>query len=184
MNMEKQKTATEVAGIQGEKAALMSAFYGRLTSEFLEPVLEDLYQIEMASGRLPPPPETLAARQQKLRLDMVSPLAQMQRRYLTLGSSQQAVGEMLALIQVNPQVMDNLNFDQHVRNIADAYGLDKRVLVDMAEVEKARKARAEQQAQMQQRAMQLQGLDVGAKAVGNISKAPPEMLDQLKGAMG
>ncbi|MDR1352121.1 MAG: head-tail connector protein, partial [Treponema sp.] len=31
-NIEKQKTATEVAGIQGEKAALMSAFYGRLSA--------------------------------------------------------------------------------------------------------------------------------------------------------
>ena len=182
-NMEKQKTATEVAGIQGEKAALMSAFYGRLSAEFLEPTLEDLFSIELLSGRIPRPPDSLWQQDRQLRLDMVSPLAQMQRRYLMLGSSQQALGEIAALAQLNPQVLDNIDFDQHVRNIADAYGLDKRVVIDMVDVQRMRQARAQQQAAMQQQAMQLQGLEVGSKALANVSKLPPEMMKQAEGAM-
>ena len=100
-----------------------------------------------------------------------------------LGSSQQAMAEIVALAQLNPQVLDNIDFDQQVRNIADAYGLDKRVVIDMADVQRLRQARAQQQAAMQQQAMQLQGLEVGSKALANVAKVPPEMMEQAQGAM-
>ena len=179
-NIEKQKTATEVAGIQGEKAALMSAFYGRLSAEFLEPMLEDLFSLELLSGRIPRPPESLMQQDRRIRLDMISPLAQMQRRYLLLGSSQQAIVEITALAQVNAQVLDNINFDQQVRDIADAYGLDKRIIYDMADVERMRQARAQAQQQALARQQQLQGLEVGSKALANVSKIPPEILRQAE----
>jgi hypothetical protein len=180
-NIEKQKTATEVAGIQGEKAALMSAFYGRLSAEFLEPVLEDLFSLELLSGRIPRPPESLLQRDRKLRIDMVSPLAQMQRRYLLLGSSQQAVAEIAALANLNPQVLDNINLDQQARNIADAYGMDKRAVYDMADVMRMRQARAQAQQQALAQQQQLQGLEIGSKALANVSKVPPEMMRQAEG---
>jgi hypothetical protein len=183
-NMQKQKTATEVAGIQGEKAALMSAFYGRLSAEFLEPVLEDLFSVELASGRIPAPPESLAFRGENLRIDMVSPLAQMQRRYLMLGSSQQAIGEILALYQISPQILDNLNLDQYVRNVADAYGIDKRVLTDIADVERLRQARARQQAAIQQQQAAMSALDVGSKAAASMSKSDPETVQSVAGILG
>jgi hypothetical protein len=183
-NIEKQKTATEVAGIQGEKAALMSAFYGRLSAEFLEPMLEDLFSLELLSGRIPRPPESLMQQDRKIRLDMVSPLAQMQRRYLMLGSSQQAIAEIAALMQITPQIMENLNLDQQARNIAEAYGLDKRVIYDMADVMRMRQARAQAQQQAMAEARQLQGLEVGSKALANVSKIPPEMLQQAQAEGG
>jgi hypothetical protein len=176
-NMEKQKTATEVAGIQGEKAALMSSFYGRLTSEFLEPALEDLFEMELKAGRIPPPPDTLAG--QTIRLDMISPLAQMQRRYLMLGASQQAMAEIMGLVQFNPELLDNLDLDRQVRNIAAAYGIDQRVIKERAEVERIREARARQQAGMQQFALQQEAAKTAAEVAG---KVPPEMLQQLGAA--
>jgi hypothetical protein len=182
-NIQKQKTATEVAGIQGEKAALMSAFYGRLSAEFLEPMLEDLFSLELLSGRIPRPPESLMYQGRNLRLDMISPLAQMQRRYLMLGSSQQAIAEIGALAQFRPDVLDNINFDQQARDIADAYGMDKRSVYDMADVMRMRQARAEAQQQAIARAQQLQGLEVGSKALANVGKIPPEILQQAEGAV-
>jgi hypothetical protein len=167
-NIEKQKTATEVAGIQGEKAALLSAFYGRLSGEFLEPVLEDLFEVEMQAGRILPPPQSLSG--QNLRLDMVSPLAQMQRRYLALGSSQQAMAEIAALAQLNPQILDNINLDQYVRDLADAFGLDKRIVVDMADVQKIRQARAMQQQAIMEEQRNLERAKVGAQ----VMKARPQ----------
>jgi septum formation inhibitor-activating ATPase MinD len=119
----------------------------------------------------------------RIRLDMVSPLAQMQRRYLMLGSSQQAIAEIAALMQINPQIMDNLNLDQQARNIADAYGLDKRVIYDMADVLRMRQARAQAQQQAMAQAQQLQGLEVGSKALANVSKIPPEMMAQTQEAV-
>jgi hypothetical protein len=178
-NIQKQKTATEVAGIQGEKAALMSAFYGRLAAEFLEPALEDLFSLELLSGRIARPPDSLLQKGgDSLRIDMVSPLAQMQKRYMMLGSTQQAIMEIAQIAQINPQVLDNLNLDQEVRDIAEAYGLDKRILLDMADVERMRKARAEQAAAREREAVRLQEMDVGSKALANASKASPEMLQK------
>jgi hypothetical protein len=175
-NIERKKTATEVAGIQGEKAALMSAFYGRLTAEFLEPVLEDLFALELTAGRIRPPPESLGSR---LRFDMVSPLAQMQERYLTMGASQQAIAEIAALAQFEPAVLDNVDLDQYVRNIADAYGMDKKIVVDMAAVQRIRQARAQQQAQIQQFAMQIEQAKAGADILG---KLPEGAVQTMQGA--
>jgi hypothetical protein len=182
-NMEKQKTATEVAGIQGEKAALMSAFYGRLSAEFLEPILEDLFSVELLSGRISRPPDSLWS-DKHLRIDMISPLAQMQKKYLLLGQSQQAIAEIAALVQLNPAILDNIDLDQYVRNIAEANGLDKRIVVDMADVERIRQARAEQQQAMMQQQQQLQALDVGSKAMANLGKAPPQMVEQAEQMLG
>jgi hypothetical protein len=161
----------------------MSAFYGRLSAEFLEPVLEDLFSIELMSGRIPRPPDSLWQQARQLRLDMISPLAQMQRRFLMLGSSQQAIAEIAALVQLNPQILDNINFDQQVRNIADAYGLDKRVIYDMADVQRMREARAKAQQQAMAQEQQMRGLEVGSKALANVSKIPPEMMAQAEGAI-
>jgi hypothetical protein len=186
-NIERQKTATEVAGIQGEKAALMSAFYGRLVAEFLEPLLEDLFSLELLSGRIPRPPESLAGQNRLLRLDMVSPLAQMQRRYLMLGSSQQAVAEIAALAQISPRVLDNINFDQYARNIAEGYGLDKRAVYDLADVERIRQARAKQEEAMRQnmlREQQMQTMKTGSEALKNVGGIPPEAMRQIQGATG
>ena len=179
-NIEKQKTATEVAGIQGEKAALMSAFYGRLACEFLEPVLEDLFSLELLSGRIERPPDSLLEKGgRSMRIDMISPLAQMQKRYLTLGSSQQAVIEIAQMAQINPAVLDNLNLDQQVRDIAEAYGLDKRVVYEIEDVMRKRQGRAQQQAQQTAAAQQLQTMDVESKALANASKASPELLSKI-----
>jgi len=183
-NIERQKTATEVSGIQGEKAALMSAFYGRLSAEFLEPVLEDLFSIELMSGRIPRPPESLWQRDRQMRIDMISPLAQMQRRFLMLGSNQQAIAEIAALAQLNPQTLDNINFDQLARNIAEAYGMDKRTVYDMADVMRMREARMQAQQQAMAQEQQLRGLEVGSKAMANISKLPPEMMAHAAQAEG
>jgi hypothetical protein len=170
-NLDKQKTATEVSGIQGEKAALMSSFYGRLTAEFLEPCLEDLFALELMAGRIPPPPDSLRQSRHGLRFDMVSPLAQMQERYLTLGSSQQAMAEIAALSQMRPEILDNIDLDQYVRTLVDAYGMDKRIIVNMADVRRMRQARAQAQAQMQQFAMQQEAAKTGAEVM---SALPPE----------
>ena len=178
-NIERQKTATEVSGIQGEKAALMSAFYGRLASEFLEPVLEDLFSLELLSGRIGRPPDSLLEKGGgSMRIDMISPLAQMQKRYLMLGSSRQAVMEIAALAQINPSVLDNLNLDREVRDIAEAYGLDKRVLYEEEEVAEVRRARARAEARQMESAQKLQAMDIGGKALANASKASPELLDK------
>jgi glucose-6-phosphate-specific signal transduction histidine kinase len=108
---------------------------------------------------------------------MVSPLAQMQERYLAMGSNQQAMAEIAALAQLRPDILDNLDFDQYIRTLADAYGMDKRVIVNMADVRRVRQARDQAQAQMRQFAMQQEAAKTGADIM---SKLPPEMIEGEK----
>ena len=169
-HIERMKTATEVSGLQGEKAAMLSSFFGRLGAEFLEPVIEDLFALEGKAGRLPQMPAELVGK--KLKIDFDSPLAQMQMRFLTLTSSQQAIGELLQLSQINPNVIDKIDFDAYADIVAEAYGLDKRVLRDQAKVEQMRQARAKLQAQQMAKAQQLQEAQVQADVMQKMGTAP------------
>ena len=56
-NLDKTKTATEVAGIMNEQSNVMSSFFNRLATEFLEPVIEFVFENEMSQGRLDAVPE-------------------------------------------------------------------------------------------------------------------------------
>jgi len=61
--------------------------------------------------------------------------------------------------------------------------MDKRVVFDIADVERMRQARAQAQQQAMERAQQLQGMEAGSKALANIGKVPPEVMAQAGGMM-
>jgi len=164
--IEQQKTATEVAGIQGEKAALMASFFGRMASEFLEPVHEYSVYSEIRGGRFDMPvPQELKGKEMSATL--VSPLALMQKRFLTLEPTKQALAEILPLAQLRPEILDNIDLDRFARFAAEEYNMDRRIMLDIATVERTRKARAEIAAEQQKMAMQQQAAETaksGAQA--------------------
>lgn len=177
-NIERVKTATEAQGIQGEKAAILAAFFGRMGFEFHEPLLEDLYSMELQAGRLPPPPRHLQGRAMKV--DYISPLFQMQRRYLLLNSTKQAMNEIYAAARMQaelgqqPAAIDNVDFDKYVQHIVDVYNMDERVVRDEIDIERMRIGRAQQQAAMQQLNAQKIQADMEnerMKALADVQKA-------------
>lgn len=153
-NIDRIKTATEASGIQGEKAAILAAFFGRMGFEFHEPILEDLFTMEILAGRLPPPPRQLAGKQ--IKVDYISPLFQMQRRHLLLNANKLALAEIAAIaqMQVNakrpPDVLDNIDFDAYVRHITDTYNMNETVVREMIDVQRMREGRIKQQQQIAQ----------------------------------
>jgi len=175
-NLERIKTATEVEGIKSEQAAMLTAFFGRLSMEFLEPTVEDLFRLEMESGRVPPPPRILQGR--KLQVDLISPLAQLQKRYLRLDTTRQWLQELLAVAGIQKKlgetntVLDNVDFNEYARVTEELYHVDKRVVLDIWEVERRRAARAELQAKVMQHKMQVESAKAGAQAFGAAAKAP------------
>jgi hypothetical protein len=169
-NIERLKTATEVDAIRGEQAAMASAFFGRLSTEFLEVHIEDLVQLEISSGRAPPPPEEL--RGKALKVDQVSPLAVMQKRYLLLDGTRQFLNEVMALAQVYPDGVDNVDFNQHIRNIADLYHVDQTTVRDMADVQRIQQARAQAKAQMIKQQQDALQAEAQAKVYAAGTKAP------------
>jgi hypothetical protein len=169
-NMERVKTATEVQGIRGENAAILAAMTGRLYYEFLEPAVEDLFALEMAYGRLPPLPESLKG--QKIRIDLVSPLAQLQKRYMMLNETDEFMARILQVAQVNQEVMDTVDLNEYANVIAEAYNQDKRVVRDLLDVQNIKKQRAQQQETMAVEQMKNEKAAADAKVMQAGSKAP------------
>jgi hypothetical protein len=66
---------------------------------------------------------------------------------------QQFLGSVSPLLQINPQVLDNFDFDTAARKIADSLNVWKDILRDPQEVAAMRQQ--EQQAQQAQMAMNL-----------------------------
>ena len=163
-NVDRQKTATETQGLQGEKAAILSAFFSRLGYEFLEPLLEDLYSIEVDNGRIPPAPAHMQG--QPVQIDYISPLYMMQRQYLILNSTKQAINEIYTLARMQLELtgrqdlLDNLDFDKQVQHIVDAYNMDEDVVREKIAVQKIRvgRAQAQQAAQQQAQAAEQAGM--------------------------
>lgn len=169
-NMERLKTATEVQALMDEKSAIMSSFFSRLSHEFIEPVLEAVYEMEMESSRLPSPPESLS--EQQLRIDFISPLAMLQRRALTFNPTKQFLAELLAIAELNPTVFDKVNLDRYVEVAGEGYNVDEKVVRSDKEVKEIRAARAQIQQQQLQQQNQIEQAKAGAQVYGATSKAP------------
>jgi hypothetical protein len=117
-------TATQVLEMQGEKAAILGTRVGRLQSEFLNPIHDRMFSIEMRAGRIPPPPQILADYAgASIEVDYLGPLAQAQKR---LFKSQGILAGVEAIAPIvnsfGPQVADVINVDETVRELLEARG--------------------------------------------------------------
>jgi hypothetical protein len=167
-NIERLKTATEAELIQAEQAAMLAAFNGRLSTEYTEPSIEDLVSIELATGRAPPPPRIL--RGQMIKVDLVSPLDQLQKRYLLLDNTRRFLQEVIALAEIFPEGLDNVDVNSYLRSAADIYHIDQRVLRDLADVKRIQQGRATLKAQMLQQQMANEQAQAQAKVYAASTK--------------
>lgn len=165
LTTDKPITAFEAGGIQSEQAALLGPVTARVQAEYLVPLLRRCWEIEMAAGRLPPPPQELAGAD--VAINFHGLLSILQARHARLTGTMQALGGIQAVASMWPQSLDNYDPDALSVSIADAYGMDQLVIKDESDVDKLRKARAQAQAQ----AMQAQQQAEMAKAfLPNIDK--------------
>ncbi|HOX32057.1 MAG TPA: portal protein [Spirochaetales bacterium] len=171
-NLERFKTATEVAGLQGEQSAMIAAMSGRLHFEYLERVAEDSFALELAYGRLPPIPASLKGK--KIRVDLISPLSQMQKRYLLLSETDAFVGRILQIAQITQDQtkLDRVDFDAYIGVTAEAYNVDRRIVRDLVEVQRMKLARAKAQADSAAQQQALEAAKAQATVYAASSKAP------------
>lgn len=132
-------TATEVMQRTEERMRSMGPLLGRMQSEFLKPLIDRIFGIMWRKGYLPPPPPELAG--QEIDVEYVSPLAKAQK-----GSETTSISRLLEmampLMQVAPEVMDNIDADELVRYVADIQGIPEKIVRPQDEVDDMRAARA------------------------------------------
>ena len=146
-NIERLKTATEVEAIKGEQSAMLTAFQGRMSTEFQEPSVEDLFHMEIESGRAPPPPRGVQGR--TLKIDLVSPLNQLQKRYLLQENTKQFLAEVMSIVSDKGMAykagLDRVDLDEYISQAAELYHVNEKILRDLSDVALIRRIRAEQQ---------------------------------------
>lgn len=146
-------TATEVAERHEEKLLMLGPVLERLHNELLSPLVEMTFSRCLRAGILPPPPQELQG--VDLNVEFVSMLAQAQRAVGT-NAVDRFVGNMGAVAQFKPDVLDKFDSDQWADMYSDMLGVDPKLIVADDRVALIRQQRAQAQQQAQQAEMMQQ----------------------------
>lgn len=167
-------TATEVHVRVSLIRQLLGPVYGRLQTEYLQPLIERCFGIAYRAGILGQAPESLAGRPYTVRY--LSPLARAQKLEEVTAIDQYTAGcAAAAQAQVaagqTPDALDNVDLDAAARFRGEALGVPSVVMRSEADRDRVRQERADaQQAaqeQQQQMAMQQMAGQVALKQQGS-----------------
>ena len=153
-NMEREMTAREVMERKGEQAAVLGAAIGRFENEFLAPAIMRVAGILGRQGAFPERPAALDEAG-PITIEYTGYLSQLQRRFYETGGISESVSFILPLAQMDPTVLDNIDMDELARTAADGFGLPQKILREIADVDKIRALKAQQQQQAAQQQQQL-----------------------------
>lgn len=134
--------------------------------------MERIFLIDTENGNIPPIPNVGQPAGTKVKIDYIGPLAQQQRKFHKQIGIRQLVAELVPIAQAGrPDVLDKIDFDAYADEIGSANQAGH-ILFDQEYVDKIREARAQQQQQMQDRAMQQQEMIAAAEVSAKGAKAP------------
>jgi len=174
---ERQMTAYEVMERQGEKAALMASQIGRLKDDCLDPLIDRVFDLEYASGRIPEPPRIVLEYGGEIDVKYIGPLAQMQQRYQQTQSISQALQAMMPLLAAWPEAKHVIDPIKTARRLAEANGLPQDCQRDDEEI--AELIAAEQQAAQAQAMAEMAPEAAAAVKQMNERVAPGSPLEAL-----
>ena len=160
-------TATEVTQRRDEQLRMLGPILGRLHNELLQPLISRVHSILESKNVFPPLPEAL--RGKSLTIKYKSLIAKAQRG-AEAEAFQRAFALFAPMIELQPQIVDNINGDELVQEAGDIYGVSYKLLRSDKEVGSIRKKRAEQQKQQQDMAMKQQQAETNATQ----AKAQPQ----------
>ena len=170
----------QVMELQGEKAAILGTRVGNLQSEAFDPLINRVFSIEAAAGRIPSPPDILLQSVHgPVEVQYLGPLAQAQTRLTTVRAIQTFLTATAQVAQMDPSIIHAINGPQILRTIRDAVNAP----VDCVYDEKTFTAilqNLNKQAQQKQMAEDIPQL---AKAASSLAKQPESgsILKQLMG---
>jgi hypothetical protein len=175
------RNVEEIASRNEEKMTQLGPVIERVSNEKLEVAIDRTFGIMMRGGLLPKPPEALQG--MKINVEFVSILTQMQRA-VGIGQIERSVGFVGSMAAANPEVLDNLDGDETVREYFNRAGAPAKTLRSETEVKQIRTQRAQQKNAEQAAAMMAPVKD-GADAAQLLSQTNvggKPMLDTLMGA--
>ena len=183
------RTATEISARQEEKLLQLGPVLEGMHDELLDPLIDRTFARIMRLSETgwrgegpallpPPPPELLGS---DLKVEYISVLAQAQKLVDT-GAMERWVGFTGQMAQLRPEVLDKINADQVVENMANDLGVPSNAVVPNDIVAEKRKAQAEQEAQQASLANAMQMAE-GAKALSGADTTAGNALSDLVGGL-
>lgn len=147
-------TAYEAALRDSKKMLLLLPMWGRLATEFLPPFVERMNGILERRGDIPPAPQELIALIQlgiisRMRVAYVSPIT-MAQKASEAQTFQRALEYVAPMANMNPEVLDNFDLDEAVRDSQELFGFPAKYLKDIKKRDEVRDMRAKQMAQAQE----------------------------------
>lgn len=144
----RQRTAYEIQQLVNEKNNMILPLIARFLDEFLSPLLLKGFLLLLEKGEF----GTLAKLNIKdIKIEYSSPLALAAKRSKIAGTMS-AIEQIAPLLQLNPQILDVINFDNFVRDICETSGASENHLLKKSELEKLRNDKAAAQSQQVQAA--------------------------------
>jgi hypothetical protein len=169
-------TATEVAERHEEKLLMLGPVLERLHNELLDPLVDITFTRMIRAGIVPPAPEELQG--MDLNVEFVSMLAQAQRAIGT-NSVDRFVGNLGAIAQMKPDVLDKFDSDQWADIYADMLGVDPSLIIADKQVAMVRNARNQAMAAKEQVA----AVEQASKATRNLAASPTNQQTALTDVM-
>ena len=163
-NQDADRTATEVAALEQEKAMMLGPVLERLHTEMLDPLVTQSFILMMEAGMVPEPPKEVQGK--KLNVEYISVLAEAQKGSAINGILR-VVQEIGTIAQLNPEALDKLDVDKTIDMLADMNSVPPSMIVAGPRVAMIRNQRAQQQAEQQQM-MQAQA---GAQSLRDLGQA-------------
>ena len=173
---ERQMTATEIMERMGEKASVLSASIGDLSPR-LDSIIDNLFEIELESGKIPPPPEILLEYGgANIDINYMGPLAQAQRRLFETQGIRSGLELAAPIFALFPQTVDLINADETLRDLLISNGFPQRGLYPPDVVMTTR-----QQKQLQQ---QNEGMKLDQERMSDVLKKLAQASKNAGGTQG
>ena len=181
MSDRREITAREVVEKHEEKLLMLGPVIERLESELLDPLIDRTFDIMLEAGLIPPPPPELEG--VEMGVEYISLLAQAQKLVGTT-SIEQFVGFVGNLAAANPEVLDNVDFDEAVHQYGGLLMIPPGIVRSEQEVQTIRKQRQKAQQQQAQAEMAMQTSSAAVQGAKVLSETNLDGNNALNALMG
>lgn len=173
-------TAREVQERREEKLLQLGTVLETLQDDLFDPLIDRLFAIALRRGRIPPPPEELQGRD--LKVEYISMMAQAQK-LLSVTGIERIATFAANLATLAPDILDKLDLDQLVDELADSLGVPPAIIRTDEAVEALRAAREKAKQQAAQ-AEQMTQAATAAKTLSETDTSGDNGLTEIMRAAG
>ena len=165
-------TATLAQGLQNEQLKMMTFFLDNLKETFFEPVIDWTWNTMGKLGLFNE--EGVDISYDKLQVDYISPLYRLQKQAVSLEPTINAMNIILPYIQIDPTLINYIDFSGYVQAVSEGTGADARVIRNKAEAEKLIMAQAEAERQKSEAEQRIKQQEADTRSYEATQKAPEQ----------